>query len=330
MFFDANFIINREFDSLILDEQFFHYYNTIENMLSSMFIYENLPETLPVREIEHNLIRYGACLIVHFADGTYYAGVPALRGQINNYGFGEQAICTTRNGKKVYDGFYNKDDSNAILIWNNSQYMPDFDIFRYANLFADVDKSINLNVINSRLHPIPVARDSKLKQAIDGIFKNIRKGKKTYSVLNDVSFSDIVNNKDNTIPVLNLTDVTNADKIQYLSKLHDDLVARLGRLYGQNISSNGKMAQQTIKELSGYDTLSAIIPYDRLSCRKEAFEKFGKFIGLENVTVKFNHAWEHLLDDCNVSRETIENGESEDNGYEETVNNGGSNKTDTI
>lgn len=324
MFFDANFLINREFDSLILDEQFFHYYNTIENMLTSMFIYENLPETLPVREIEHNLIRYGACLIVRFADGKYYAGVPALRGQINNYGFGEQAICTTRNGKKVYDSFYNKDGSNAILIWNNSQYMPDFDIFRYANLFADVDKSIKLNVINSRLHPIPIARDSKLKQAIDVIFKNIRKGKKTYSVLNDVSFSDIVNNKDNAIPVLNLTDVTNADKIQYLSKLHDDLVARLGRLYGQNISSNGKMAQQTIKELSGYDTLSAIIPYDRLACRKEAFENFGKYIGLENVTVKFNHAWEHLLDDCDVSRETLENEESEDIEDEKTINDEGS------
>lgn len=324
MFFDTNFIINREFDSMILDEQFFHYYNTIENMLSSMFIYENLPESLAVREIEHNLIRYGACLIVRFEDGTYYAGVPALRGQINNYGFGEQAICTTRNGKKVYDGRYNKDGSNAILIWNNSQYMPDFDIFRYANFFADVDKSINLNVINSRLHPIPVARDSKLKQAIDGIFKNIRKGKKNYSVLNDVSFSDIVNNKDNAIPVLNLTDVTNADKIQYLSKLHDDLVARLGRLYGQNISSNGKMAQQTIKELSGYDTLSAIIPYDRLACRKEAFENFGKIIGLENVTVKFNHAWEHLLDDCNVSRETLENEESEVMEDEKTINDEGS------
>lgn len=325
MFFDVNFMINREFDSLILDEQFFHYYNTIENMLTSMHIYRKLPETLPVREIEHNLIRYGACLIVRFADGTYFAGVPSLRGPINNYGFGEKAICTTKNGKKVYEGYYNKEGSNAILIWNNSQYMPDFDIFRYANLFADVDKSINLNVINSRLHPIPVARDSKLKQAIDGIFKNIRKGKKTYSVLNDVSFSDIVNNKDNAIPVLNLTDVTNADKIQYLSKLHDDLVARLGRLYGQNISSNGKMAQQTIKELSGYDTLSAIIPYDRLACRKEAFENFGKFIGLENVTVKFNHAWEHLLDDCDVSHETIEREESEVVADEETVDNAGSN-----
>lgn len=325
MFFDANFLINREFDSLVLDEQFFHYYNTIENILSSMFIYENLPDSLPVREIEHNLIRYGACLIVRFSDGTYYAGVPTLRGQINNYGFGEQAICTTRNGKKVYDSYYNKDGSNAILIWNNSQYMPDFDIFRYANLFADVDKSINLNVINSRLHPIPIARDSKLKQAIDGIFKNIRKGKKPYSVLNDVSFSDIVNNKDNTIPILNLTDVTNADKIQYLSKLHDDLVARLGRLYGQNISSNGKMAQQSIKELSGYDTLSSIIPYDRLACRKEAFENFGKFIGLENVTVKFNHAWEHILDDCDVSHETVDCEESEVNGDEETIDNSGSN-----
>lgn len=325
MYFDANFLINREFDSMICDEQFFHYYNTIENMLTTMFVYENLPETLPAREIEHNLIRYGSCLIVRFADGTYYAGVPALRGQINNYGFGEQAICTTRNGKKVYDSYYNKEGSNAILIWNNSQYMPDFDIFRYANLFADVDKSINLNVINSRLHPIPVARDGKLKQAIDGIFKNIRKGKKTYSVINDVSFSDIVNNKDNAIPVLNLTDVTNADKIQYLSKLHDDLVARLGRLYGQNINSNGKMAQQTIKELSGYDTLSAIIPYDRLACRKDAFEKFGKFIGLENVTVKFNHAWEHLLDDCEVSSE-----EREVDNEEEKINDGSSDKTDTI
>ena len=256
---NCNFFINREYDTLQGNEEFFHYYNTIENALTTMFIYDDLPDTIPVREIEHNLIRYGACGLVKFENGEYYAGIPALTGQVNSYGFGNQLIVVTKNGKETYRGAYNVDGANAILIWNNSQYMPDFDIFRYAGYFADVDKSIYLNVINSRLHPIPVARDSKLKQAIDAIFKNIRKGKKLYSVLNDVSFTDLVNNKDNTVPVLNLTDVTNADKIQYLSKLHDDLVARLGRLYGQNISSNGKMAQQTIKELSGYDTLSAII-----------------------------------------------------------------------
>ena len=84
------------------------------------------------------------------------------------------------------------------------------------------------------------------------------------------------------------------------------------------------MAQQTIKELSGYDTLSAIIPYDRLACRKEAFEKFGKFIGLENVNIKFNHAWEHLLDDCDVSRETLDHEESEVDNEEEKIDDVGS------
>ena len=281
-----------------------HYWCTLEQILTSMFEYNNLPKGLDRKYIEHTLIRFGCCAIVKIND-EFFVGVPAIIPPLDNYGIGTEITITTYNGQHQKRG---KIGENCALIWNNTEFVGDFIISWYAKMFKEIDISMEANVFNSRLHPIPVARNSKIKTAIDNIFKSIKgenKNNDTYSILSDTAFADEINGTSTKIDVLNLTDVKDVDKLQYLSKFHDDLLRRFCTLYGQAMQTTGKMAQQTIEELQGYDSFSMIIPSNRLEERQKGIAEFNHIFG-ENVTVEYNDAWQDSLFKKGVQHESIE------------------------
>ena len=281
-----------------------HYWTMLEQILTSMFEYNNLPKGLDRKYIEHTLIRFGCCGIVKIND-EFFVGVPAIMPPLDNYGIGTEIAITTYNGQYQKRGNIGE---NCVLIWNNTEFVGDFIITWFAKMFKEVDVSMEANVFNSRLHPIPVARNSKIKSAIDNIFKAIKgetKNIDTYSILSDTAFADEINGTATKIDVLNLTDVKDVDKLQYLSKFHDDLLRRFCTLYGHAMQTTGKMAQQTIEEIQGYDSFSMIIPSNRLEEREKGIQEFNKIFG-ENVTVKFNTAWQESIIKKEVQNEPIE------------------------
>lgn len=285
-----------------------HYWCTLEQILTSMFEYNNLPKGLDRKYIEHTLIRFGCCAIVKIND-EFFVGVPAIMPPLDNYGIGTEITITTYNGQHQKRG---KIGENCALIWNNTEFVGDFIISWYAKMFKEIDISMEANVFNSRLHPIPVARNSKIKTAIDNIFKSIKgenKNNDTYSILSDTAFTDEINGTTTKIDVLNLTDVKDVDKLQYLSKFHDDLLRRFCTLYGHSMQTTGKMAQQTVEEIQGYDSFSMIIPSNRLEERQKGIAEFNRIFG-KNVTVEYNEAWQDSLFKKEViSNETGDNDE---------------------
>ena len=82
--------------------------------------------------------------------------------------------------------------------------------------------------------------------------------------------------------------------MQYLSKFHDDLLRRFCTLYGQPMQTTGKMAQQTVEEIQGYDSFSMIIPSNRLEERQRGIAEFNRVFN-ENVTIEYNTAWQDSL-----------------------------------
>lgn len=281
-----------------------HYWTMLEQILTSMFEYSNLPKGLDRKFIEHTLIRFGCCGIVKIYD-EFFVGVPTIMPPLDNYGIGTDITITTYNGQYQKHG---KIGENCVLIWNNTEFIGDFIITWFAKMFKEVDVSMEANVFNSRLHPIPVARNSKVKSAIDNIFKSIKgetKNTDTYSILSDTAFADEISGTATKIDVLNLTDVKDVDKLQYLSKFHDDLLRRFCTLYGHAMQTTGKMAQQTIEEIQGYDSFSMIIPSNRLEEREKGIQEFNRIFG-ENVTVKFNTAWQESIFKKEVQNEPIE------------------------
>ena len=275
------------------DELELWYYITLEQILTSMFDYNNLPKGLDRKYIEHCLIRFGCAGIVKVND-EYFVGIPAITPPLDNYGIGTKIVVTTFNGQNQITGTIGKD---CVLIWNNSEFVNDYIISWFSKMFKEIDKSMESNVYNSRLHPIPIAKNSKIKSAIDNIFKTI-KGEnvknETYSVLSEQAFEDVITGKSTPVDVINLTDVNNVDKIQYLSKFHDDLLRRFCTLYGHAMQTSGKMAQQTTEELQGYNSFSMIIPSNRLEERKKGINDFNRIFN-ENVTVNYSEAWDYGL-----------------------------------
>lgn len=150
------------------DEIKLHYITTLENQLCSMFVCDNMSNEM-FRQVERCLIRYGECGMGLLKDGTLYADVATLGGDIDIYGYGTQGEIITRNGKETIRG---KVGTDIIIGWNNSERVPTFDLYRYAELFKELEQSWRNNVIYSRMHPVPVAKNSKMKQAIDKIIKD--------------------------------------------------------------------------------------------------------------------------------------------------------------
>ena len=280
------------------DEIELHYITTLENQLCSMFICDNMSNDM-FRQVERCLIRYGECGIGLLKDGTLYADVATLGGDIDIYGYGTQGEIITRNGKETIRG---KIGTDIIVGWNNSERVPTFDLYRYAGLFKELEQSWRNNVIYSRMHPVPVAKNSKMKQAIDKIIKDNKDADKTETVINDIPFIDQVNEKGVSIDVLTLTDPDGVDRLQYLSKAYDDLLRRWWNLYGMDMQSTGKMAQQTTVELEGYKAYSMIQPCDMLKCRQDWARQINERFGTE-FNYHFSPAWSWCIQDKEATKE---------------------------
>lgn len=297
MYYNYDFIME-ELPWACGDEIKLHYITTLENQLCSMFVCDNMSNDM-FRQVERCLIRYGECGAGLLQNGTLYADVATLGGDIDIYGYGTQGEIITRNGKETIRG---KIGTDIIVGWNNSERVPTFDLYRYAGLFKELEQSWKNNVIYSRMHPVPVAKNSKMKQAIDKIIKDNKDADKTETVINDIPFIDQVNEKGVSIDVLTLTDPDGVERLQYLSKAYDDLLRRWWNLYGMDMQSTGKMAQQTTVELEGYKAYSMIQPCDMLKCRQDWARQINERFGTE-FNYHFSPAWSWCIQDKQATEE---------------------------
>ena len=114
-----------------------------------------------------------------------------------------------------------------------------------------------------------------------------------------------------TIKVLDITDVKNADKLQYIVKAIDDVFRWFFSMIGQAIQGNGKLAQQTVDEVQGTTSMSFILPNDRLKMRRRGWDKVNEIFGT-SVTVDFSDAWKTESIKYKKEADIDENGEFEE------------------
>ena len=114
-----------------------------------------------------------------------------------------------------------------------------------------------------------------------------------------------------TIKVLDITDVKNADKLQYIVKCIDDAFRWFFAMIGQAIQGNGKLAQQSVEEVQGTTSMSFILPNDRLKMRRKGWEKVNALFGT-SVSVDFSDAWKTESIKYKKEADIDENGELEE------------------
>lgn len=273
------------------------YDDVLLNTVSTMIEYEGLPDTIDDRFIEIYRLIDGAVAIWK-NEGDWICSEVSFGGKPDVYGIGTLAICSTKNG--VVKQFENwRTNPNIAIIFNSKTLMPDMNIGRFSDMFTETETSILMNIIFSRLYPMPVVDDEKVKKAIDTIFDDIKTGKisSMRSILDNNAIKKLTDGTNTGIDLVNITDVKNSDKIQYLAKFRDDLFRWFYSLYGMNSQGSAKMAQQTVDEVNQDNNASMILPHDRyheaLKGAKMCNEKFGW-----DVKVSFSECWQSRLAAC--------------------------------
>lgn len=265
---------------------------TVIDMLASMFTYEDLPETIPEEFVEQYLILNGS------AAGWIYDGpdedfkdkkIVTVGGEADNpnvYGVGSRYIGNTQNGyvKTLTPG------KDCAVIYNNSLHESDMLLINaFADMVTEAFISLKANILYSRNKPVFKASTDKERAAIAEAFNKIKNDLEPI-VITSNNIMEQIDGAEESVKVLDITDVQNADKIQYIVKTIDDCFRWFFTLYGQSVQGNGKMAQQTVKEVDGSTSLSFIYPNDRLKMRQRGFDEFNRIFGT-NVKVRFSDAW---------------------------------------
>ena len=264
------------------------YQDVLAEYVLGMLEYPNFPVEIEyVRYLDFLLLKEGkAALYKSSYWGRWVIGNVSFEGiDLNEYGMLQDAHVFDRAGHdELFKDWLNSQE--CFIFFNNRNHTPDINIPRYADLLAKIDISLNANIVNSRMSPIVVAKDNNTKNQLAEIIKQNHDGHTEV-----ITSPNILNEEGDNITVVNITDVNASDKIQYLLHAKDDLTREFLNLYGLHIVGTGKMAQQSVEEITGSNNAALVIPYEMMKARNDTLERFNAITGL-NVVCQLSKSWE--------------------------------------
>lgn len=293
------------------------------DIVTSMFEYKGFPDTVNTEFIELYLNTFGECAIWETNDG-FAVTFCSRAGSPNVNGLGKDLICTTFNGQsKTFNDFENSKE--VVYIRNDKYANPDFNIEPIAEFLANADKSLKHLIINARYTPIPIAHNDIERKAIEGALNaNNNDECKPQVIISDNVLSDIISESvGRETKVLNITDVSASDKIQYIHKSKDDTLRQFYNLYGMETCGSSKMAQQSVAEINSGCNSHLVIPEVRLSERKKGIDKCKEYFGWD-CSVDYSICWkrEEKEQEMEQEMEQVEQVEREESENEESVQSG--------
>ena len=243
----------------------------------SMFEWENLPETIPYKELE-KLLQVNGFAFITKVNGELYAFNGGLGGVPDVYGNPTQIVISnpTLNFNETLD--LKKD---GVLIINDDFQLGLTPLFNRYNTFL-IENDINMMMYgyNSRTQKLISASDDKTKQsaqlavkkAIDGEIEVIGEsvifdGIKVHSGVNASGVS-----------------ITN------LTEFHQYIKASLYNEIGLSANFNMKRERLTAGEIEVGDDSNYPFVYNMLKCRVKAMERLNEMYDLK-INVDFGSVW---------------------------------------
>lgn len=262
-----------------------HWWNLF-NVLLARFEWNGLPDSVPAEFLEGLFISNGT---VGFgrdkigSDHLYYAVPGSYTGGIVGYlpkrykGVIQNVIVEGEVGTDIAVG------------WNNSTLQPDLILMQYASILAEIDVSEKLNVLYARDTRVPKVHNEQERQALIASINAIRIGRTDAWVSDNIHAQDLLDGapQDN---FLELTEIKDIDKLQYLNQYRDNIIKRFFQIYGQKSQVTSKMAQMTEEEIGANDSLSMILTLDALKQREKFCKECNRIFGLD-MSVKLTKCW---------------------------------------
>lgn len=196
-------------------------------------------------------------------------------------------------------------DENIVLWYNNALATPETSVDFFSYMFTETDTSMEYNIQRARFNPYIKVKNEKQKRQYEQAMQDTHDGKPIV-IVDDESdpFSE------DTSPTLDVNDVKQIDKLQYLSHFHDDLLKRFSNLYGVSMNMSSKQAQQTEKEVAGMESMSWLLPIDMLEQAKQFCIRLKECYGVELVAhfgAVHELNFKQFTNDCTANDDTMDN-----------------------
>jgi hypothetical protein len=291
------------------------YLDIMINNISSMLKYEysEIYDNINFNTLEIVKILSGSCGLFYDKDLKKVVGGTAFDGGKRDVnGVGMLITGNTLNGR-AYRGINGID---CVYGFNNNLRTPENILYKFAELFTECDVSQYANLLYARLNPVLNVNDSKYINTLTDTLNNNKIG--------NVSIVNIKNKVTNEsgIERVDLNDVKDIDKLQYLSTYHNDLLRRFYTYYGLSLSEGVKQAQQSVNETSSNVASGFVYAFERLENAKKMCEMAVNVFGGE-IFVDFSDAWKYKIDEYenNINKKEGEEDEQGTNKDDSTGNN---------
>lgn len=282
-----------------------------------IFEYENLPETIPVRDMELLLQTGGFIILTKDNEGKFYALYGGLGGLPNPYYQPTIAIVSNPylrfNKTLELNDYVGKTNPDAVVIWNDSAHIGLLPMFeRYASLIAETDISIRVACVNSRIPAFFKAKDDNTKDSIETMLEKIESGE--IAVIGTEE-SLIENNG-------TLSEQFNSQRVGTIKELIELKQYLTGSWYNEvGLNANFNMKREAINESEADLNEDALLPYidDMLESRNMGWKAFNDLFGT-NVKVKLSSSWYKIAKEVLTTEKPEEsNNEKENVTKEENV-----------
>lgn len=243
---------------------FSSYVNYLYGYVFGMFEWKS--DFAPPWAFERILTTHGHCGI--FKDGKDGKPVIAFGGYTGKpdiYGFGSEYIGTDFSGNS-YKGKVGED---VVVLWNNYTLTSDNTVVSaYAQRYVESDKSI-LNVLRgARITALVTASDNTDKQTLENVVNAINSGDTVVKIPPVFREIDALDSGAKRFDIMRLTDPKDTDKLQYLCRYRDDLLAAFLNEYGVDVNVVNKGSQVSRDELHSMERAVGAIVSQRLECRE--------------------------------------------------------------
>ena len=237
-------------------ERYLYYYQIIEILMLTKFKIKNCPENIYSDEILKSLMRGGVSAMTNRMnyDKKNFVGI-AIETEPSDYTDRYEKARLVNIKGECPDLIQHEE---IAVGYNNTLHTPEYDIVRFARILAETDCSMYCNVMNTRVAPLLTADSKSQADSLKSAIENVYDGKLSVVTLNDIVSQINTSGNNEQRHTLYLTEPNNIEKIQYLSKFHDDLIRRLCNLHGITMNTTGKMAQLTESELNEYSEFSGM------------------------------------------------------------------------
>lgn len=282
-----------------------YWFNKLLNFCLPIFQYDNLPDTIPAREIESRLIltchadfiaKNGKLYVLDSEPFDYDVYENPTKATYFNIKLGSGTVTYGRNAEVIY---------NNSLKYNVMGLKSDGSLYsliaKYSSTLAHIDATANIYAINNRSTFLPVAKSDSVASSLRKFFGSLFLGKREIIsddyILDNVRSIDIAPNK------------TNDNEMSWL-QARDKVLEQFFRDIGVKFS-NQKKENLTEEEVNSNDQLLLISWDDMLKERKEGIERVNKMFGT-NISVHINP--KYIVKGVNDDNTDIKNKSTDETG----------------